>query len=434
MVGIMKILVENGCYDLQNMGDVAMLQVAVERLRQLWPDALIQVITARPDLLARYCPDARAIPAAGRCGWFYDRNILGKLHNLMPRSLDHSFTELTRSLRRLKPNVMHNLLMFKAKIHQRNINDVNLFIDAVFDADLIALSGGGDINDSFSDFAFTLFEILELAIQRGIPTVLFGQGIGPINNPTLKKRAAEVLPLVDLIAIREKLTSLPLLESLNVPRRKIIVSGDDAIELAYKNHSAKSGSAIGVNIRVSSYSGIDSHDIESIRGTLWSLAEEHRASLLPVPISFYAHESDIEAARKLIGGKFSIPESCLHLNDPLDIVNLIRDCRVVVTGSYHSAVFALAQGIPAVCIARSEYYKDKFMGLMSQFKTPGDVIFWDDDQRIEMLHKAIDKAWKFAEHLKPCLLKAAKRQITSSKNAYNQAYRILEAKKEPVYC
>ena len=73
----MRILVENGCYDLCNMGDVAMLQVAVQRLSNLWPDASIEVVTAEPGLLAQYCPNAHPITARGRNLWLKDRNLPG---------------------------------------------------------------------------------------------------------------------------------------------------------------------------------------------------------------------------------------------------------------------------------------------------------------------------------------------------------------------
>ena len=53
----MKIFVENSGYDLENMGDVAMLQVTVSRLQSLWPDAVIVILTNAPEKLAELCPN-----------------------------------------------------------------------------------------------------------------------------------------------------------------------------------------------------------------------------------------------------------------------------------------------------------------------------------------------------------------------------------------
>lgn len=57
----MRILIDQSGYDLLNLGDVAMLQGCVARLRQQWPTAEILVIAHAPDRLRRYCPDTTAI-------------------------------------------------------------------------------------------------------------------------------------------------------------------------------------------------------------------------------------------------------------------------------------------------------------------------------------------------------------------------------------
>ena len=57
-----------------------------------------------------------------------------------------------------------------------------------------------------------------------------------------------------------------------------------------------------------------------------------------------------------------------------DVLTAIADCRVVVTGSYHAAVFALSMGVPAVGLAASRYYVDKFKGLADQFGPGCEVV------------------------------------------------------------
>jgi hypothetical protein len=43
-----RILVEPGSYACHNMGDVAMMQVAVTRMSELWPQAEIGAVTSHP--------------------------------------------------------------------------------------------------------------------------------------------------------------------------------------------------------------------------------------------------------------------------------------------------------------------------------------------------------------------------------------------------
>jgi hypothetical protein len=51
----LKILVEPNAHRLLNVGDVGMLEIAVE-LAALWQKASIHVITEDPARLQRYCP------------------------------------------------------------------------------------------------------------------------------------------------------------------------------------------------------------------------------------------------------------------------------------------------------------------------------------------------------------------------------------------
>ena len=51
----------------------------------------------------------------------------------------------------------------------------------------------------------------------------------------------------------------------------------------------------------------------------------------------------------------------------MKVIKQTARCRVVVTGAYHAAVFALAQGIPVVCLSNSPYYLAKFQGLEDLF-------------------------------------------------------------------
>ena len=69
----MRVIVATGLNtggaEYKNMGDIAMLQVAVVRLASLWPNARIEVLTESASDLARYCPGAKPLPRAGCSCW-----------------------------------------------------------------------------------------------------------------------------------------------------------------------------------------------------------------------------------------------------------------------------------------------------------------------------------------------------------------------------
>ena len=89
---------------------------------------------------------------------------------------------------------------------------------------------------------------------------------------------------------------------------------------------------------------------------------------MSVPISHYPTEVDGAVNAALLGA-WSEPAD--EVVTPLGVVEHISRCRAVVTGSYHAAVFALAQGIPAVGLTGSAYYDAKFAGLADQFGGSG---------------------------------------------------------------
>jgi colanic acid/amylovoran biosynthesis protein len=106
------------------------------------------------------------------------------------------------------------------------------------------------------------------------------------------------------------------------------------------------------------------------------------------------------------------------LDTPLKVIQQAGRCRVVVTGAYHAAVFALAQGIPVVALANAPYYVSKFLGLEDQFGLGCETVFLSDPNLLEKLRTALERTWQSAEMVRLPLQNAAFRQIQSSWGAY----------------
>ena len=95
-------------------------------------------------------------------------------------------------------------------------------------------------------------------------------------------------------------------------------------------------------------------------------------------------------------------------------------CRVVVTGAYHAAVFALAQGIPVVALAKSAYFSSKLLGLEDQFGEGCQTILLNEPDLPQRLCSAIERAWQNADELREPLQTAALRQIELSRRSYER--------------
>ena len=251
----MKIVVDSCAYTCQNVGDLAMLTIATSRLRKLWPDTSIRVITSAPQIVAVHCGEVESVPLSGRRLVLQDR-LLGRLERLLPAGIAMRWSRVERRLRMRHPAVVKLSLRLKGSLTGRDSSEAAAFLTAIDRADLVVVSGAGVITDAFPENALGVLATLAMAIERGIPTAMFGQGLGPILGAELRSRAAEVLPHVRLIAVRERLSSVPLLQSLGVSPDRIVVTGDDAIEMAMPAGLADgeklepTNGRIGVNIRV----------------------------------------------------------------------------------------------------------------------------------------------------------------------------------------
>ncbi len=415
----MHILIDSGSYHALNVGDVAMLQAAVTRLHRLSPNASIAAVTNAPATLAVHCPGVQPVPLAGRVAFLSDR-FIGRASELLPLRVR---TALERVETRLRRNAPAGLSTFIAAKRAMALRDdwaaPREYVDAIRRADLVVATGAGVFTDAFLENALGVLTTLELALQFRVPTALMGQGLGPVSHDTLRRRMADILPRVDLIALRERSESLRLLRALGVSPDRVVVTGDDAIEMANQRTPLTIGEAIGVNLRIAGYAGTSDRAVDAIRPAIHAARQQFGATLAAVPIAHHPDCHDGVAIRQVICGDDSdVP--LVELATPLEAVVQVSRCRVVVTGSYHAAVFALAQGIPVVAMAASAYYRDKFGGLAELFPGGCTIVELDRDDAQAALTAAIVSAWTDAPRLRLALLQSAAMQIVQGRDAYRR--------------
>jgi polysaccharide pyruvyl transferase WcaK-like protein len=423
-----RIVVEPNAHHLLNLGDVAMLQVAVERLSGLWPDSRIDVITEAPARLGQFCPAAVPLDASGRRLWFEDHYSTYALHRALPKSMSNRLLSLERSTRRRWPAGVNRLIRMRAALRNDDTGPLDDFLAAVSTADLVVSTGAGALTDTFAPLALAVLDLLEGAKQSGAVAALLGHGIGPLTDRALVERARAVLPELDLISIREQSLGGPLLESLGVQPDRVVSTGDDAIELAYRarRRDATEARRLGFNLRIARYSEVDVKTAAAVGAVVRDAAARHRAEVVPIPISVHPREADAEVIASALASGAKAAETLT----PLSVVELIGQCRLVVTGSYHAAVFALAQGIPAVGVTRSAYYDAKFVGLNDQFGGTLGIVSLGQGNVERRLMRAIDEAWENAESVRPQLLGLAREQVEEGRGAYRRLHALLSGRSE----
>jgi polysaccharide pyruvyl transferase WcaK-like protein len=211
------------------------------------------------------------------------------------------------------------------------------------------------------------------------------------------------------------------LERVGVTPSRVEVTGDDAIELAYSLRRPGLGHDIGVCLRVAGYSPVSKHAKRSAASALQSVARELHAGLVPVIIAEYRSQ-DRRSTLPLLKGFHERRRPLGRFARPQDVAAQVGGCRVVVTGAYHAAVFALSQGIPVVALTSSSYYDDKFLGLADMFGTGLQLVPLDSDELEERLVSAIRSGWERAIEVRPALLASAADQIAASRRGFERAY------------
>lgn len=411
-----------GAEEYGNMGDVSMLQVAVDRLHKLFPTACIEVLTDSAENLALFCPAARPLDNRGRALWLANGVLLGRYSDLAPGWILELLVWFKGMIRARRPNFLNAVLVkrFKRWNRSEDAEAVAAFASALQNADLLLICGAGGFYDGCRGWNLEMLDLLEAAIQRKTPVVMLGQGFGPLSDPVVLKRAAKILPLVNFITLRGGRGSLDLLRSVGIPESKVQTTGDEALELAYESRSEEPGRALGICLRFAASATTNDNDIERMRPVLQDFARRHNVSLIPLPIAMQVYTRDDLAIKQLLIGFDEESDGGKTLDSPLKVIKQASLCRVVVTGAYHSAVFALAQGIPVIGLAKSAYFSGKFLGLQDQFGEGCQTILLNEQDWPDRLDKAIERAWQDADELRGTLQAAALRQIELTRSSYER--------------
>lgn len=424
----MRILIDTGDYLGSNLGDAAMLQVTVNRLQALFPQAALEVMTEDPAALARHCPQVKPVANQGRHLWFSNRVLLGRYHQSLPMAISLALSHFKQLFGRHAPRILSWLMQLRLGLNNERARSVHSFVNALVHADLVVITGAGGFTDHSRAWNLDVLDILAFAQSRHIPTVMFGQGMGPLYDNETRYRARTILPQVDLIALRERRTAVPLVESLGVPETKTMITGDDAVELAYQVRRQELGKALGVNLRVASYAAIQNDIIDTIRPILHRFAQRHQIELLPVPIALHAAINDVGTIRQLLDGQNGVADGGEQISTTLELIAQIARCRVVVTGAYHASVLALSQGVPVVCLSKSEYYTNKYLGIAELFGAGCEIVFMQSTTFADDLVAALERMWVIADEVRPTLLAAAATQIDAGWEAYRRAAMLVNSR------
>jgi polysaccharide pyruvyl transferase WcaK-like protein len=388
----MRIILDNGAYTLRNMGDVAMLQTTVKRLREMLSRVELMILTTSPELLERYCPGTMPLSVQSRdCGY-------------EPQCPARSDWAETWARLKLKWGSVPK--------------GAREFQEAFEEAGAVFLCGGGFLNDINPYQTRPVLRMLEDAARRGKRVALFSQGLGPLESSELMALLRRACRAGARTALREPLYGPGILMRAGARSAQYAVTGDDAIQMALECGPAIGGHAIGFSVRQVAYSEVEARHLEMTSKATRGLSKSLGGKVVPLPISFNSHERDDQAIATVTAT--TAPREML--DSPEALIRATAECRILITGTYHAAVFGLSLGIPCVCFYVSTYYRHKMEGLARQFPGGCELVDLNMPKAAAQLVDAAMRAWEATgKTLSNRLREAAESQVQSGVKFYRAA-------------
>lgn len=415
------VVVENGSYFMDNLGDVSMLQVCVARIRERWPDARIRVVGETPDRLRAALPGVEPLAPAH-----------GDRIPMTTRTRHPLVVELERRLQRRAPRVARWAKRRQIAHDPERASRYDVFQSALEDADVVVSSGGGFITDRHPGQTKRVLHTLAIAQGHDRPTAMFGAGLGPLREETHRRLATPVIEGLDVLGLREEAGNLAELRSWGCTPPRVFVTGDDAVALAYPPPpgAGRSGrDAVGVSLRFAGEYGLA--EAPELGEAVREFCRRNDAALLGLPVRMrLSPDNDVDALRELLGPNAPDLEETAAIDTPAALIRQTRRCRVVLTGTYHAGVFALSVGTPIVTLSSSDYYDRKFAGLAEQFGVSAvRSLRYETADLASAVRRSLEEAWAAAPDVRAGLQEAAAEQRARSREAYDAFFRLVEERR-----
>lgn len=297
----------SGYYGYGNLGDDALLEVIVGRLRERFPNAMLDVLSAQPE------------------------------------------------------DTAHQL-----RVTATPRGDIAAVKRAIDRSDVV-LSGGGGLLQNATSLKSLLYYvgILRMATYSKKPTMIFGQSIGPLDMLG-RKTVTEFCRGVPLATVRDA-RSQALLQKL-LPETRVELTadpvflyepGEDADPTFANSLGTDDGPLALVSVRKSSRSDVVAERVALAVDRLW---DEHGIRSVFFPLGG-APDADVSTSiiRRTKSNPLLLPAASLAT-----AATLIARCRVVIGMRLHALILAIRLGVPFLALA----YDPKVAALVEDLEYP----------------------------------------------------------------
>lgn len=264
--------------------------------------------------------------------------------------------------------------------------------------DLLLLGGGGILYDREAE---SYLRLARVAQQMGVPTATYAIGAGPLERSSERQGVVEVLNRMRFVTVRD-LDAKLLLEQIGV-ERPIAVTADPALLLKARPFPGrwleregigKKHQLVGMSVREP---GGAAGELEpEVYHALLAHAADFIVDRFDADVLFVSMErQDIREAHRVIG-QMAVPERAAVLRGqypPGELLGLMQHVDLAVGMRLHFLIFAAVAGVPLLALP----YAGKVSALIKTLDMPGI----DGVHRTQTgpLLASIDRMWDLREQV-----------------------------------
>jgi polysaccharide pyruvyl transferase CsaB len=222
--------------------------------------------------------------------------------------------------------------------------------------------GGGSLMQDATSIRSPLYYagLMAYAQWRGLTTIAYGQGIGPLNHSLTRWLAKQVLRKCSGITVRDQ-NSAKLLIDWHID---CIVAPDPVWALSSEPfHGLNNLKSPPVAINLRSHSQLTPPRLENLTQALILFQQATKATILLIP---FQESKDLAIAQKI---RAALPgeNEIISLTNPRELKGLFKQVEMLIGMRLHSLIMAASVGCP--CFALS--YDPKVSSLMAELNLAG---------------------------------------------------------------
>ncbi len=375
-----KILVVGG-YGYKNAGDEAQLNVVIKRLKRVFPDDSIRILTPDVNYTLKEHKHEN-VAEAPRVAFFHEgESLLYKIGDANGKGIKY---RIANSILKILFLIKSLWIQFNAILIKNNFSTFLLGAQAsglLYDiqtSKMIYFEGGGYLTGKTLSRLWDGILLCKLANIYQIPVVMSGQTIGVLNTKFNKYYAKKGFSSVKLLTLRDPKASVNALKEIGLEGEHIYPVCDDALFCEKENNIekiknvlensecteiAKKKEYIAFNMH---YWGLKNQEekeelLKRLNTIIKYILEKSTYNIVLIPMVPADEKTMEDYIKEYPSDRIGMIQYDYNFKT---IRKIISDSKICVTMKHHPIIFSAGELVPVIALNLSDYYEHKNGGAL----------------------------------------------------------------------